>query len=46
MNGQKTRHLTAARIEINFLNDENVRIRSCQEIDLFLGWNQWQFDRE
>jgi hypothetical protein len=24
--------------------NENVRIRSCQEIDLFLGWNQWYFD--
>jgi len=26
-----------AAIEIDFLNDQNVRIRSCQEIDLFLG---------
>jgi hypothetical protein len=22
----------------------NVRIRACQQIDLFLGWNQWYFD--
>jgi len=28
-----------ARIGINFLKNENVRIRACQQIDLFLGWN-------
>ena len=40
----RCRSVRAVRVGINFLKDENVRIRACQQIDLFLGLNQWYFD--